>query len=56
MGTQFDNPGGFDAFKPLVDIVPRPGHKASGEERLGAAGWPSGSASAPPGISIGTSG
>ena len=33
MGTQFDNPGGFDTFKPLVDIVPRPGHKASGEER-----------------------
>ncbi len=33
MGTQFDNPGGFDAFKSLVDIVPRPGHKASGEER-----------------------
>ena len=33
VGTQFDNPGGFDAFKPLVDIVPRPGHKASGEER-----------------------
>lgn len=33
MGTQFDNAGGFDAFKPLVDIVPRPGHKASGEER-----------------------
>ena len=33
VGTQFDNPGGFDAFNPLVDIVPRPGHKASGEER-----------------------
>jgi len=33
LGTQFDNVGGFDAFKPLVDIVPRPGHKASGEER-----------------------
>lgn len=33
VGTQFDNPGGFDAFKPLVDIVPRPDHKASGEER-----------------------
>ncbi len=33
VGTQFDNPGGFDTFKPLVDIVPRPGHKASGEER-----------------------
>ena len=33
VGTQFDNPGGFDAFKPLVEIVPRPGHKASGEER-----------------------
>ncbi|MCY4036498.1 MAG: hypothetical protein OXF64_03460 [bacterium] len=33
VGTQFDNAGGFDAFKPLVEIVPRPGHKASGEER-----------------------
>ena len=33
LGTQFDNAGGFDAFKPLVEIVPRPGHKASGEER-----------------------
>ncbi len=33
IGTQFDNPSGFEAFKPLVDIVPRPGHKASGEER-----------------------
>ncbi len=33
IGTQLDNPGGFDAFKPFVDIIPRPGHKASGEER-----------------------
>ncbi|MCY4163648.1 MAG: hypothetical protein OXE93_05465 [bacterium] len=33
LGTQFDNPGGFETFKPLVDIVPRPEHKASGEER-----------------------
>lgn len=33
VGTQFDNPGGFEAFKPLVDIVPRPSHKVSGEER-----------------------
>jgi len=33
MGTQFDNASGFDAFKPLVEIVPRPEHKASGEER-----------------------
>lgn len=33
IGTRFDNPGGFDAFKPLNDVVPRPDHKASGEER-----------------------
>ncbi|MFQ5557518.1 MAG: hypothetical protein ACE5GB_08450 [Acidimicrobiales bacterium] len=33
IGTQLNDPGGFEAFKTLHDIIPRPGHKASGEER-----------------------
>jgi hypothetical protein len=33
VGTRFLDPAGFLAFKGLEDIVPRPGHKASGEER-----------------------
>lgn len=33
MGTRMSNPGAIEAFKLLTDIVPRPGHKASGEER-----------------------
>ena len=33
VGTRFVCPDGFEAFKALTDIVPRPGHKASGEER-----------------------
>lgn len=33
VGTRFAQPGGFEAFRTLNDIVPRPGHKASGEER-----------------------
>jgi hypothetical protein len=33
IGTKFIDPAGFSAFKGLQDIVPRPGHKASGEER-----------------------
>ena len=33
VGTRFNNAGGFEAFKSLVDIVPRPEHRASGEER-----------------------
>jgi hypothetical protein len=33
VGTRFASPSGFEAFKTLQDIVPRPGHKASGEER-----------------------
>jgi hypothetical protein len=33
VGTRFTNAGGFEAFKSLTDIVPRPGHKATGEER-----------------------
>jgi hypothetical protein len=32
-GTRFATAAGFDAFRVLNDIVPRPGHKASGEER-----------------------
>jgi hypothetical protein len=33
VGTKFIEPSGYVAFKGLDDIVPRPGHKASGEER-----------------------
>jgi len=33
VGTRLIDPAGFLAFKGLEDIVPRPGHKASGEER-----------------------
>ena len=33
VGTRFTNAGGFEAFKSLDDIVPRPGHVATGEER-----------------------
>ena len=33
VGTRFDNAGGFEAFKALDDIIPRPAHKATGEER-----------------------
>jgi hypothetical protein len=33
VGTRFAVPDGFEAFKTLQDIVPRPEHKASGEER-----------------------
>jgi hypothetical protein len=33
VGSRFVSPAGFDAFKALSDIVPRPGHKAVGEER-----------------------
>ncbi len=33
VGTRLIDPAGFHAFKGLQDIVPRPGHKASGEER-----------------------
>lgn len=33
IGTRFIDPSGYQAFRSLVDIVPRPGHKASGEER-----------------------
>jgi hypothetical protein len=33
LGTRLSDPGAFEAFKPLTDIVPRPGHKPSGEDR-----------------------
>ena len=33
VGSRFDEAGGFEAYKTLHDIVPRPDHKASGEER-----------------------
>jgi hypothetical protein len=32
-GTRFTTPAGFEAFRTLNDVVPRPDHKASGEER-----------------------
>lgn len=33
IGTRFTTPSGFEAFKALNDVVPRPDHRASGEER-----------------------
>lgn len=33
VGVRMVDPGAFEAFKSLEDIVPRPGYKASGEER-----------------------
>jgi hypothetical protein len=33
VGTRFLDPAGFQAFRGLQDIVPTPGHRASGEER-----------------------
>ena len=33
VGMQINDPGAFEAFKSLHDVVPRPGHKATGEER-----------------------
>ena len=33
IGSRFNEPSGFEAYRALSDIVPRPGHKASGEER-----------------------
>lgn len=32
-GAQFNDASGFEAFKSLQDIVPRPEHRANGEER-----------------------
>jgi hypothetical protein len=33
VGTRLIDPGGYDAFRGLKDVVPRSDHKASGEER-----------------------
>lgn len=33
VGSRFIDAAGFEAYKTLEDIVPRPGHKATGEER-----------------------
>lgn len=33
VGAQMNSAGAFDAFKQLNDVVPRPDHKATGEER-----------------------
>ncbi len=33
VGTRFTTPAGFEAFRALNDVVPRPDHRASGEER-----------------------
>lgn len=33
ISARFGEPGGFEAFRSLNDIVPRAGHKATGEER-----------------------
>lgn len=32
-GTRMVDPGAFEAYKMLVDVIPRPEHKVSGEER-----------------------
>jgi hypothetical protein len=33
VGTRINRADEFEAFKALTDLIPRPGHKASGEER-----------------------
>lgn len=33
IGSRFDDPSGFELFASLDEIVPRPDHRASGEER-----------------------
>jgi len=33
IGARLNDPAGFEAYRSLDDVVPRPGHKASGEER-----------------------
>jgi len=33
MGTRFATASGFEAFRTLDDIIPRPDHKVTGEER-----------------------
>lgn len=32
-GAQFNDASGFDAYKELTDLIPRPDHKPNGEER-----------------------
>lgn len=32
-GAQFNDPSGFDAYKELADLIPRPDYKPNGEER-----------------------
>lgn len=33
IGARFNDPAGFEAYRSLDDVNPRPGHRASGEER-----------------------
>jgi len=33
MGIRLNSPSGFDIYKLMSDIIPRPGHEANGEER-----------------------
>ena len=33
VGTRFNSPAGFEAYRSLENVNPRPGHRASGEER-----------------------
>ena len=33
VGSRFVTPGALEAFKSLSDLIPRPGHRAVGEER-----------------------
>ncbi len=33
VGTRLNDPSAFEAYRSLLDVNPRPGHKASGEER-----------------------
>jgi hypothetical protein len=33
VGSRFVHPHGLEAFKSLIDVIPRPGHRAVGEER-----------------------
>ena len=48
VGAQMNDAGAFEAYKSLTDIVPRPDHKASGEERAWGVASPSASVSVPP--------
>jgi hypothetical protein len=33
VGSRFNNAGGFEAFKTLCELIPRPDHRVTGEER-----------------------